>query len=246
MNFAKLALFFVLASSSVAKALPDIDAKTLSSKDKKYFTVGRVVVQEITSEVSDQSLRQLDQTLNTGAPIPQANPIDQAGKVIQVARDLVALGEDIYRLVVKGKPTNTTKYAPISVVPKINNEPVDLMETENWQLPVKRTFKASWHNLYGVEVVALTYSVFYSFGGSYDGRGRYLTAVQIIPEHVKTLWGYDFTATMKLGGIQNNGTRANPVAAATILLEYTVSTILKAENRVDTFHVTGAGGFKKY
>lgn len=246
MNFAKLALFFVLASSSVAKALPDIDAKTLSSDEKKYFTIGKVTVQEIKSEVSDHSYQQLDLPFNTGAPISQVNPVDNAGKVIQVARDLVALGEDIYRLVVKGKPTNTTKYAPISVIPKVNNQPVDLMETENWKMPVKRSFKASWKNLYGVEVVGLTYSVFYSYGGSYDGRGRYLTAVQIIPEQVSTLWGYDFTATMKLGGIQNNGTRANPVAAATILLEYTVSTILKAENRVDTFHVTGAGSFKKY
>lgn len=247
MSLAKLALFFVLASSGVAKALPDLDINTLSTAQKDYFTIGRVTVQEITSQIPKNP--QLDRPMtgtNLVNPINQVDPIEHAGKVIKVARDLVALGEDIYRLVVKGRPSNTTNYAPISVVPKIGNQPVDLMETENWKMPVKRTYKASWHNLYGVEVVALQYSVFYSYGGSYDGKGRYLTSVQIIPEQVKTLWGYDFTATMKLGGIQNNGTRVNPVAAATILIEYTVSTVVKAENRVDTFHITGTGAFKKY
>jgi hypothetical protein len=172
--------------------------------------------------------------------------VENSGKVIQVARDLVALGEDIYKLVVKGRPVNSTQYAPISVIPKINNEPVDVMDTENWRLPVQKTFKISWQNLYGVEVVAFTFSVFYSYGGSYEGKGRYLTAVQIIPDKVTTLWGFDFSATMKLGGIQNNGSRANPVAAATVLLEYTVSNILNADNRVEKFHITGTGGFKKY
>ncbi|WP_375211427.1 hypothetical protein, partial [Hyphococcus sp.] len=57
---------------------------------------------------------------------------------------LVALGEDIYKLVVKGRPVNSTQYAPISVIPKINNEPVDVMDTENWRLPVQKTFKISW------------------------------------------------------------------------------------------------------
>ncbi len=54
------------------------------------------------------------------------------------------------------------------------------------------------------------------------------------------------TATMKLGGIQNQGTKAAPIAAATLLMEYTVSSIMVAQNQVDSFFVTGLGQFKKF
>lgn len=239
----KLALsLFLVSTASVASI------ETLSDVERKHLTITEMTVREIPSTpyiINSDYYNELNAPSSTPA-IEQANPIDQAGKVIKVARDLVALGEDIYRLVVKGKPSNTTVYAPISVIPKVNNEAVDLLETENWSMPVKRSYAASWKNAYGVEVVYFRYSVLFSYNGSYDGRGKYLTSVQVIPEQVTTLWGYDFTATMKLGGIQNNGTRLNPIAGATVLIEYTVSTILKAENKVDTFFVAGNGSYKKY
>lgn len=239
-NLKNLALSLVLLSTS---AFSSVSLETLSS-DRNYLTIAERTVREIKSSSIDP--REASLLPQNQTAIPQANPIDQAGSVIKVARDLVALGEDLYRLVVKGRPSNTTNYSPISVIPRINNEPVDLLETENWTMPIKKTYEVSWKNLYGVEVVYFRYSVYFSYNGSYDGKGKYLTSVQVLPEQVKTLWGYDFTATMKLGGIQNNGTRANPVAAATVLIEYTIATVLKAENHVDTFFITGKGGFKKY
>lgn len=176
----------------------------------------------------------------------QLDPVERTGKVISLAKDLVALGEDVYKLVVKGRPTITTNYAPISVIPRLNGQPVDIMETENWKIPVKRTYEVLYKNLFRMHVVKFRYSVIYSYGGTYNETGAYLTAVQIIPESMNVLFGYDFTATMKLGGIQNNGTRQNPIAGATLLLEYTVRTILMANTEVRTVFVTGQGGYKKY
>lgn len=170
--------------------------------------------------------------------------VQRAGAIIKVSRDLVALGEEIYRLVVKGKPTNKTSYAPISVVPKINGEAVDILDTEGWSVPVKRTFRVGYKNLYGIEVVVFQFSVLYSYNGSYNGAGKYLTSVQVVPESVRTLFGFDFTATMKLGGIQNQGTKANPVAGVTILVEHTVGSVMNAINKVNSFFITGRGEFK--
>lgn len=246
----KLALSLLLISSSAFAVRNNIDVQNLSEADRNHLTITSRTMREITP-VTNKNWNPYTQTdipyTHPSTEISQQfNPIDQTGKVIQVARDLVALGEDIYRLVVKGRPSNTTKYAPISVVPKVNNQAVDLLETENWRMPVKKTYAVSWKNAYGVEVVYFRYSLYYSYNGSYGGKGKYLTSVQVIPEQVKTLWGYDFTATMKLGGIQNNGTRSNPVAGATVLIEYTTATVLKAENNVNTFFVSGNGSFKKY
>lgn len=216
----------------------------------KYYTINKARVSEVSKDIlgSDRITTIHERELKV-AGLPnvhgQVDPTEKVGKVISVARDLVALGEDIYRLVIKGKPTNQTSYAPISVIPRVNGAPVDILDTETWRAPVKRTYQVVYENLYGIDVVTFRYSVIYSYGGSYNGSGAYLTAVQIIPESVRTLFGFDFTATMKLGGIQNQGTKANPNAGATLLMEYTVSSVMNAENVVDSFFVTGKGGFKK-
>lgn len=239
-------LVLALALGGVATARADGSVYEAS----KYYTINKAVLSEVSKDIlgSDKITTIHERELKV-AGLPnvygQVDPTEKVGKVISVARDLVALGEDIYRLVIKGKPTNQTSYAPISVIPRANGAAVDILDTENWRAPVKRTYQVVYENLYGIDVVTFRYSVIYSYGGSYNGKGAYLTAVQIIPESVRTLFGFDFTATMKLGGIQNQGTKENPNAGATLLMEYTVSSVMNAQNVVDSFFVTGRGGFKK-
>jgi len=217
--------------------------------DQGHYTISKMKVSEIESVVLGQSqVKLLQERSLLSEALPQdgqPSRTEQAGKVIAVARDLVALGEDVYRLVIKGKPTNTTVYSPISVIPRVNGVAVDMLDTEGWSSPVKRTYQIDYENLYGMTVVSYRYSIIYSYNGSYDGKGSYLTSVQIVPENVRTLFGFDFTATMKLGGIQNQGTKANPIAGATILMQYTVSSIMVSNNKVDSYFVTGRGGFKR-
>ncbi len=231
-------------------------AQSIDVNSSKYLTVGEVSVTEvpavsIKSSLPPAYLRDLN-TYGSFTDFPNFNnpgdsndPSNRAGKVIANGRELVALGEDIYKLVIKGKPTNTTSYTPISVVPKVAGAPVDPMDMENFRMPIKKTFRAIFKNLYRQVVVEYQYSVIFASGGSYDGRGAYITAAQIVPERVNTMFGYDFTATMKLGGIQNSGSKLSPVAGATLLMEYSVNTILKASTSVDTFYITGTGAFRR-
>jgi hypothetical protein len=172
------------------------------------------------------------------------NPIENIGRVIAIGKDLVALGESVYQLVLKGRPVVKTSYAPISVLPKVNGGPADIFETEGWSAPVKRTYQIKYNNLYGATVVHFMFSVIYSYNGSLDGKGAYLTAVQIVPEYVKSLWGWELSATMKLGGLQNMGTKVNPVAGATIMIEYTASSLLETIQRTHSFFLTGKGDLK--
>jgi hypothetical protein len=244
LNLKALILVTALGGAAVVRADTEYS-------QEKFFTLKSMKVSEISTDILGQNVVEALQYKDfniKGTPNSEGlvDPAEEVGKVISVARDLVALGEDVYRLVVKGKPTNTTTYSPISVIPRVEGENVDILDTEGWKAPLKRTYEVVYTNFYGFDVVTFRYSVIYAYGGSYDGKGAYLTAVQIIPESVRTLFGYDFTATMKLGGIQNQGTRANPVAAATLLMEFTVSTIMVASNQVASFFVTGKGDFKKF
>jgi hypothetical protein len=191
----------------------------------------------------------------TPEPTPEPTPAptigdraDTAGKVIQTARDLVALGEAFYELVKKGRPSNVTEFTPISVVPRDpqTKEYVDPFDLEGFSMPVERSFIAKVKNGTGSEVVNFNYKVIYSYGGSLDGKGQYLTNVMVVPGAVRTSYGWDFNAKMTLSGVMNHGTRANPIAGAMVNIKYQMNSWSAAFERNDTIHVTGAGELKNF
>ena len=239
LNFKAGALALVILGAG------SVNAKSLSLQEK-YLTTKKIQIFEIRTDVLNQERKELVdeagvELLNeTG----QVDPFEKVGKVIATARELVALGEEVYNLVIKGKPTNTTSYAPISIIPKEAGQPVDILDVEGFTLPTARTFEVRYENLFGMDTVVFRYKVIFSYNGSYNGRGSFITGAQIVPVTASTMFGYDFRADMKLGGIQNTGTRENPVAGATLLLEYEVKTVMKADLSVDSFYVNGKGLFK--
>ncbi len=235
LSFLSAALFLFAATKAMSQEVDKID----------YLTISKVEFREITVDVLNQEKSELLQVKNIPEE-PKKDAIEEVGKVIKVARDLVALGEDVYKLVTKGRPSAITKSAPISVIPIVDGQPVDLFNTENWKEPIKKTYEINYFNIYKFNVVKFRFSVLFSYGGTYDGKGAYITAAQIIPDQVHALFGYDFSATMKLGGIQNNGTKANRIAGATLLMEHTVNTLVKADVVVNSFFITGKGEVKKY
>ncbi len=242
-----LGLLLMMALLGVGAALAEEEI------NHDYLTLSGLEVSEITTDVLNQEvskvlyqsdIHQVSQRIQ-GAPNEKGLLNGgKTGKVIVVARDLVALGEDIYNLVNKGKPSNKTSYAPITVIPRIGGQYVDIMDTENWSMPARVSYQIVYKNLYGMEVVKFKYSVIFSYGGSYNGKGAYITAAQIIPVSIMTSWGFDFSAHMKVGGIQNHGSKENPVAGAIMILEYRVETVLQASLESDSYHITGRGGFK--
>ncbi len=244
----KLALISTFVMSSTLMAAPNLplagELGTIETKEISY------------SEFKSLNNRNLPgnnglvPNFNDGfnnAPGPNnGGKLETAGKVIQTARDMVALGEAIYELVKKGKPSNVTEYAPISVIPKdpMTKEHVDPFDMEGFSIPVSKNYTAKITNGLGKEVVSFTYQVIYSYGGSYNGTGKYLTGVSIIPGSVRTSYGWDFNATMKVSGIMNHGSRAEPVAGVLLTVKYQMNSRSNAFERNDTIHITGAGQLK--
>ncbi len=160
---------------------------------------------------------------------------------------MVALGEAIYELVRKGKPTNVTEYAPISVVPRdpITKEHVDPFDLEGFSMPVEKNYVANIKSG-GREVVKFSYKVLYSYGGTYNGTGKWLSSVIVVPMSVVTKWGWEFNASMKPSGIMNHGTRADPLAGLQVTMKYQMNGWGTAYERNDTIHITGAGHLRNY
>lgn len=172
---------------------------------------------------------------------------DRIGQVLQTASTVVALGEQVYTLVQHGKPSNTTDYAPISIVPRdpVTKETVSPFDMEDCSMPKKKAFRASM-TTGGIEVVKFEYMVLYSYGCSYEGAGKYIQTVLIQPISVKTAYGWDFTATMKLSGIMNHGKKADPIVGALLTLKYSMNSWRTAYEKNDTVHLKGTGELVTY
>ncbi len=182
------------------------------------------------------------------APLPSSQPtvgdrMDTAGKVISVAKDLVALGQDIYALVQKGKPTNTTDFAPIAIVPRdpISKEAVSPFDMENCSMPATKKYVTTIKNSTGGEGVRFEYMVVFTYGCSYNGNGKFIQSAMVQPVSVKTAYGWDFSASMKLANILNYGSKDQPVAGAMITIKYSMNSWHTAFERNDTIHMTAKG-----
>jgi hypothetical protein len=236
-----------------------INSPSSYSLDENYFKVRSMQVSLIEEDVLNQQVSRVIQ--DEEFPTKSARDdfrispygygqytdpaVDQVGRVIVIAKDLVALGESIYHLVQKGKPTVKTTYAPISVIPRVDGKHVDILDMENWSMPRRLSYEVEYKNYYGMNVVKFRYSIIFSHSGSFNGKGAYLTSTQIIPESVEVSWGYDFSAQMKLGGIQNMGTKQSPIAAAILIMEYQVETVFRSEVTANSYFVTGKGGYRQ-
>ncbi len=218
----------------------------------KYLTLHSVAVTVETETESGSTKSMMEEELNdnsvldlaVGVPDTEGRFNEKAniGQVIAVANQVIALGEKIYEIVKKGQPVLNVSTAPISVLPKnADGSPVDIFQTSNWSMPLTRKVKLEYKNLYGSKVVTFDYTVMFVHSGKYNGKGAYLTAVQIVPTNVTVSWGYEFDATMKLVGLQNHGSVDSPVAGAIVQMSYKAKTVLRTIDSTDQYHVTGRG-----
>lgn len=217
---------------SMAQANDHLKIQSVEISEEMLMLDGSKFTSVMTETVSDsEDERKLD-------VVPG---VSTAGEVIQVARDLVALGEEVYVLVQKGKPNLTTQYAPVSVLPREAGRAVDAFDLEGWKMPISKTVTVNFKNIYGIAMAGVEYKLVFSYGGKYNGKGAYITNAQIIPSKAHAYYGVDFDVKMRLSGLTNHGTRTNPVAGAMLHIQYKATTVLSNIERSDTYQITGRG-----
>lgn len=222
-----IAIFTAMAFNFYTASAQDLDLQA-----DPYFEISKITVKEV--ETPYYKDNELQQAKNLGA-------------VIMQARELIAFGKEVWKIVEAGRPVmNTSSMQTITVLPKTEDgEVVSPLDMENWNLPSSKSFRVEYKNGFGMLVVGFTYTVVYQWGGSYDGKGKYLTGVNVMADDISVAWGYDFSATSKLVSITNTGSKANPVAAATFNISYRVKTVVKDQTSSETFYVTGSGKIGK-
>jgi hypothetical protein len=102
-------------------------------------------------------------------------------------------------------------------------------------------------NLLGMEVVKVRYQLHWTYGGNYQGKGKFLTGVTVEPLSVNTDWGYnvDLSAEVPDSTIANVGTTADPIASMQVQLKWKIHTIMKDAQEKAIFYVQGDGFVKE-
>jgi hypothetical protein len=200
--------------------------------------------------IRDMKISQVDDdTLSAVSPrdFVEMNSVNAAG-VNKSAADaavltdkIINIGQKIWTLVEKGKPVLNEQLESANALPEgVGN----WQELEGWQAPVGRTYKVSYENLFGIEVVRFNFRLLYTYGGSYRGKGLYLTHVAVMPADVHVAWGYHLDASGGVPSVTNAGTSDDPVAGAQVDVRWNVKTVLKEGDYSASYFVRGDGAFK--
>ncbi len=214
----------------------------IDAKQDPYFQIKKMRLEEIVESKNGPQTRLLmeqDKTASQEEAFQFSG--GELGEVLAMADQIIAFGEKIYKIVEAGRPVVNLNYAPVQVLPKVAGRTIDPMDLEYWSFPKAKKYRITYVNGFNMDVVDFTYTVQFSYNGSYNGKGKYISNAEITPEHVSVAWGYTFNANMKVVGITNRGSKVNPLAAATMQISYNVSTVIKEDRNNVTYYVMGDG-----
>ncbi len=251
---------FLLASTCFA---------TSAVHDSKYFQIAKVHVRQLSapsamaqgmrpqffqgSTAIGSSLCRAENRIQFMSPetgsLEAVNPVDAATGVaelesIEKGLDVIInMGKKVWSIVDAGKPKVDLQSDIATALPTaIGGCWLDL---QGWKAPVTTTWEISLENLYGMEVVRFVYRVVLLSGGSYNGIGKYIGYAAMQPVELSVAWGYTFNATASVPAVYNIGSKEHPVAAMNILVDWTVTTLLKHQRETQSYYLTGYGTIRQ-
>lgn len=178
-------------------------------------------------------------------PAVPGNPIDEIAMYLD---GLIAIGKKIWPIIDAGRPViNTSGIIPsITVIPKIEGEDPKgaFYEMANWSVPKVESYRVSYKNKFGSEVIGFTYTVYFQFNGDYNGKGKYITNLKVQASEVYAAWGFNFNATSELIGIANVGSKEEPTASAIIQISYIAKGLINEMRNAQSFYVDGQGAMR--
>jgi len=189
--------------------------------------------------VTDVKVTEIERQDVADFTTPFLNPI---ADVISVIDNLMALGQKILNIIEQGKPVVNIQMAPaISIIPNIDGTNVVLNNMANWSVPRMVSYRLSFTNALGMEVVGFTYTLFFQHHGSYNGHGKYVTNLKVQASDVAAMWGSNFTATSEFVGMSNVGTMEEPIGSGIIQVSYIAKGLLNQKLGSRSFYVDGNG-----
>lgn len=175
--------------------------------------------------------------------IPPPPPAGGEG-ALPALGEIINIGRQLWAVIEANRPVVDVRTAYATALPKGLAHWSDLT---GWQPPKGDVYRMTAKNVYGMTMVDVKFQVLRTTGGSYQGKGRYLTAVAVEPLLVEVGSGYrfDLTAAVPDTSVVNVGTSDDPVAAMMPVLTWRVRTVLKDSTGKSLYYVSGDGAFRE-
>ena len=171
-------------------------------------------------------------------------PAGKLGIAFMVVDKLMAVGERLAPLIIKGRPAGTdNSMNAVSVLPLGLTTDKGIYVMDNWSFPVTKYFEIKFVR-FGITLAAFDYGVTYQHSGRYGGKGSYLTGIRVSAKKIYSSWGWDLSASSKLLNISNVG-KGKIVAAATLEMQYTLSNVFNHLMNSKQIFVTGDNRIKE-
>lgn len=212
----------------------NVKAEVLSNDEIKRLTIDHVEVTPVNTEAF-----MLDRVY-VELPKAPTNPIDEISIILD---GLIAIGKKIWPIIEAGRPVINNKLAPaVSIIPQLEKPTTGVLyEMENWSVPKAQSFRVSYKNMLGMEVVGFTYTVMFQYNGAYKGNGKYVTSFKVLASNIYCAWGFDFDASSELISIANVGTSMDPVASGIVGINYAIKGKLNEQRNASSVYVDGLG-----
>lgn len=234
-----LALTTTVFANDQYKMIDSIEIVEVVESQDGYLDEVVVSTEKVAMDYADYSFAEFEKAAEPKNPIT-------VGQVLDTAGEIVGLGEEIYTLVQKGKPTVNVDSAPISVLPMNLNKtaPMSALDMTSWKAPMVKRYRIKTKNYLGATTVDFGWKVVFSYGGQLEEKGAFITGAFVKPEHVKVLFGYDLTVNYKLQSVSNMGTREYPIAQAVIDLDFKIETVFQTTMKSQSYLISGQGNIK--
>ncbi|OGR43618.1 MAG: hypothetical protein A2X35_09420 [Elusimicrobia bacterium GWA2_61_42] len=210
--------------------------KEIASQNPKYFTINPESVRLTLIETREEP------NMNY-VKLQEAPPKDLAGTVVMLGQ-IVNIASKVWQIVKDNIPVVNIESKYATAYPQGVTAASQLAQ---WSRPKTYVYGFYAENMYGSVMIDCKYKVTYSYNGAYKGKGKYLTAVAVIPEMAQVGWGYKFymSASVPDSTIANVGTDADPIAAMQLKLNWRMATVLKVVDGTSVYYVEGNGFFEE-
>lgn len=212
----------------------------VSAQEPGYFEIdpGSVRIMKI-GEVEPKELKAL------GLPVgpiglPKLPGVGNSGTV--VLDQIVNIANKVWNIIKENRPVVDIKTTYATAVPKGIDHWDQL---SGWSRPAGTKYGFYAKNRLGQRVVSVDYVVFRTYNGKYDGKGRYLTNVTVLPTRTHAAWGYTLTMSVDAAKPTNVGTAENPMAGMQMTLAWKMANPIKDEQGRSVFYLEGDGTFQR-
>jgi len=226
----RLIVVSVLVLSSIA---PSFAAK----KDPRQ--IAKVTFKEVIPTDEEIYLAHVD--MENAFRAPRANDIGSDLDDASVILDKVVLvGQKVINIIKAGAPVIDVKRDAVHVVPQGVSAWQNL---GGWQVPLVKSYALNMKNGFGATVVNVRMKVSGATGGSYDGKGKYISNVYVVPTAISVMWGFNLNVWLENHTPVNTGSLARPVAGLGVDLMYKVSGAIPvtAIQGAQDYFITGDG-----